>query len=149
MDLRPWLVGLRGLPDRHAPEVRAIRVRVADALHDRQPAILDHVGRAAHRRMEPDVVCQLAKPISRQTQLLAMPGVILVAVRDDGVDAVVAPVELDHDQDAAVAVGPAPLSRSGERKTGRVGASERRAERSKRARRVSMGRTPWKRIGLQ
>ncbi len=74
------------------------------------------------------MVCQLAKPIGRQPQLLAMAGVFLVAVRDDGVDPVVAAVELDHDEHAAVAVrlrrqspfGEETRQRRGERDQGRT-----------------------------
>ena len=47
----------RPMPDVHRLEVRALRVRVADALHDRQLS-LSHIGRSPDPGMQPDVVVQ-------------------------------------------------------------------------------------------
>ncbi len=123
VELRPRVVGLRGLPDGHAPEVRPIGIRVAHPLHDRQPAVLDHVGRGSHRRVQADATGQLAHALGRDSQLPAMPGIVLIPERDNGVDAVVAAVELDHDQDAAVALGPG--RHRGSREEARYGRCQR------------------------
>ncbi len=52
--------------------------------------------------MEADRIVDLVQLIGGQAEGLAAPGVALVLVGDDRVDAVVAAVELDDDQDAAV-----------------------------------------------
>ena len=54
-----------------------------------------------------------------QPERLAVPGVALVAEGDDGVDPVVAAVELDDDQDAAVALGLGGAGRAGRGSPGR------------------------------
>ena len=46
----------RGMPDGHRLEVRAVRVGIADRLHDRQPALFAELREAVERRMQPDVI---------------------------------------------------------------------------------------------
>ena len=93
------------LPDRHAAEVRAARVRIPDARNDRQPARFQQLPRVAHRRVQADLAVDLDQPLLGQPDGLAVPGVPVVLERDDRVDAVVAAVELHDDQDAAVFLG--------------------------------------------
>ena len=52
--------------------------------------------------VQADPVIDLHEPVLRQPQAPAVLGVALVGEGDDGVDAVVAAVELDHDQHPAV-----------------------------------------------
>jgi hypothetical protein len=81
-------------------------LRVAHPLDDRQPAAFQQPGGVSQRGVQSHVVVDLEQLPGGQAQVLAVPGVALIPVGDDGVDAVVAPVELDDHQDAAVALGP-------------------------------------------
>ena len=47
-------VRLRGLPDVHRPEVAAVRLRVADAAHDRQPPVVVAAVQAASAGLRPE-----------------------------------------------------------------------------------------------
>ena len=55
-----------GLPDVHRAEVRLGRVRIADALHDAQRAVLQQLGQAGHRRVQAEVVVELLDLVRRQ-----------------------------------------------------------------------------------
>src|SRR6185437_9850253 len=50
--------GVGRLPDVHGFEVRALRVRVADALHDGQLSFIPQFPQALHARVETDVVVE-------------------------------------------------------------------------------------------
>ncbi len=82
-----------------------IRIRVADPLDDRQPPALEQVSRRPHRGVKADAVADFQKLLGREPKLAAVFRIGLVAERDDGVDAVIAAVELKHDEHSSVARG--------------------------------------------
>ena len=100
-----------GLPDVHRGEVRAVRVRVADALdHLHQPLVVELLERR-EVRMQPEPADAVERQRRRlrvlrrgagraDPDLRARAVVLVVAEGDHGVEAVVASAELDHDQDA-------------------------------------------------
>ncbi len=56
--------------------------------------------------MQAEPVGNLAQLVGGKPQLAAILAVCLVAEGNDGVDPVVAPVELEHDQNSCIALGP-------------------------------------------
>ena len=94
------------VPDRHAGKVRAIRIGIADTLNDRQSSALEQLGCACHGRVQPDAVCDLEQPVGGKTQRFSISGVPFVVVGNNGIDSVIASVELDDDQHATVFLGP-------------------------------------------
>ena len=107
--------------------MRAIRVRITDAGHDRQPARIQQLARVAHRRVQADLAVDLDQSLFRQPDRLAITRVTIVLERDDGIDAVVAAVELDDDQNTIVLSW---LDRSGRacEEAGQLGARAIRVE---------------------
>jgi hypothetical protein len=91
------------LPGRRALEVRSARVRMADALRDDQLPRLQQVAEAPERRVQADTVVDLDQLVPGQPKGLAMLGVALVGEGDDRVDAVVAAVQFQDDEDPIVA----------------------------------------------
>ena len=89
------------LPDRHALEVRPVRVGIAHALHDRQPLLARAAWKSFERRMQTDVVVDFLDVRRRDLDRRPLLSIFVVAIGDDGVQAVVAAVELDDDEDAA------------------------------------------------
>ena len=91
------------VPDRHAVEVRPVRVGVAHALHDRQPLLAPAASRTrSSDRVQPHAIVDLLHLAGRDRQLRPALAVLVVAIRHHGIQPVVAAVELDHDQDAAL-----------------------------------------------
>ena len=84
--------------------MRAVRVRVADALHDGELPAFEQLREAGQRRVEADAVVDLRDGLCVEAQLRAVLAVVVVGVGGDGVQAVVAAVELQDDEDAAVGV---------------------------------------------
>ena len=122
----------RRLPDGHRLEVRAVRVGITDRLHDRQPALFAELRETAERRMQPDVIVDRLQVLGLERELGPALVVDVVAVGDDGVEAVVAPVELDDDEDPSVgialrAVGQGERGAGQEGRYGRAAGQERRA----------------------
>src|SRR5579871_147595 len=129
------------LPDGYALEVRAIGIWVAHALDNGQAMALQQLACIAQRRMQADGVVDLDQAGQWQAQHAAVPGIALVGERDHRVDAVVAAIELDHDQDPAV------FLRFGRRAVwarnlGTVGARASTVECFRKLRRESMSRSP-------
>ena len=79
------------------------RVRVADALHDRQLPLLPHRPEALHAGVQADVVVQADDHVLGLAE--RGPGLVVqvVGVGNDGVEAVVAAGHLQHDQDVVLA----------------------------------------------
>ena len=92
------------VPDRHAIEVRPARVGVAHTLHDRQLARFEQLAGVGQRWVQADLVVDLYQALFRQAEGLAVLGIALVGKRYDRVYAVVAAVQLDDDEHAAVAL---------------------------------------------
>ena len=141
------LVELGRLPDRHVAEVRAARVRIPDARNDRRPARFEQLPCVAHRRVQTYLAADFDQPPLGQPDRHVVPGIAVVLVRDDRVDAVVVAVELQDDQDAAVFLGAGGVRRRA-RKPGSVGASAIKVEfrrlRLTKSRRVIMVSSPEK-----
>jgi hypothetical protein len=91
------------VPDGHRLEVRPVRVRITDALHDRQLPLLQELLQAGQGGMQPHAVVDPADLVLRYLQVRAVLAVVIVAVGHDGVQAVVAAVELQDDEHAAAA----------------------------------------------
>src|SRR5262245_49760841 len=90
------------LPDRHAHVVRSVRVRIPHSLHDRQAATLQQSGRLAQRWVQTHRVVDLDQLVGSDAELATAAGITLIAIRHDGIDAVVAAIELNDDQHAGV-----------------------------------------------
>ena len=123
---------LAGLPDVHRLEVRAVRVRVADALHDGELALLEQLlADLLEGRVQAD-----AGRSTLMTWLGWMPRVgrslwyRSSRVRDDGVEPVVAAGQLDDDEDGVLArLGGAGRARRGSRaRRRRVATSDERLQ---------------------
>ena len=78
---------------------------VANAVHDREVAVLVEALHAGHGVLQAEMIIELAH--ARRLDADARPGAIIgvVAVGHDGVEAVIAPRKLDHHQDAVVIAG--------------------------------------------
>ena len=107
--------------------MRALRVRVADALHDRQLPLLPHRPEASHRGVQPDVVVQANDVVPGLAERGPSLVVQVVGIGDDGVEAVIAAGQLQHDQDVVLA-GRGRVGRPGhELRDHRVQGHQRRA----------------------
>ncbi len=117
------LRGLRvaGVPDIHRVEVRAVRVGIADALHDRHvPRVIQRLERL-QPRVQPDRIVQLEHLVLADRRRATVPVVLLHPVRHDRAEHVVAARELQHDQDLlALALDPLDVARVVERVGGIV-----------------------------
>ena len=94
-------VGCRRVPERHRREVRERRLVVADALHDRHLALVVQVLHAAHRLVPAEVRVDLQQVLFFDADRRAMLVVHRIAVRHDGVQAVVAAEPFEDDEDLA------------------------------------------------
>ena len=90
------------VPVGHALEVRPIWIRITNALDDRQPAALEQLGHGFHRRVQPQSITDPQDVFGRQAQHFSVPRIALIRVRHDGVDPIIAPCELDNDEDPFV-----------------------------------------------
>src|SRR5215471_4131329 len=96
------LAGVRypRVPVAHRREVRQARMVVAAPVHDSHPAVFVETLEADHRRMEPERVAHLQNVFRRDANAGASAVIGGIAVWHDGVEAVVAPGELEHDEDS-------------------------------------------------
>ncbi len=85
--------------------MRAVRVWIADALHDRQVAGLPEPVQILECRVQAHVVIQLENLAGLDPERWPALVVHIVGVRDDGVQSVIAAAELEHDQDGRIAPG--------------------------------------------
>ena len=92
------------VPVGHALEVRPIGVRITNALDDRQPPALEQLGHGFHCRVQTQPITDPQEVFGRQAQHLSVPRIALIRVRHDGVDPIIAPCELDDDEDPFVAL---------------------------------------------
>src|SRR5262245_11948431 len=108
------------MPDGHALEVRAIGVGITGALNDSEPSILEQIGRGLHVGVKTDGVVYLVDFVGLHAQLATDAGVVFVGVGNDRVQAIVAAIELNDNELAAVGFGV-----SGERRTRKEGWDKR------------------------
>ena len=101
--VRPGIVPGR-VPVGHALEVRPIWVRITNALNDRQAPALEQLGHGFHRRVQSQSITDPQEVFGRQAEHVAVPRIALIRVRHDGVDPIIAPCELDDDEDPFVAL---------------------------------------------
>jgi hypothetical protein len=117
-----------GLPDRHALEMRAIRVGIAHTLDDREPLLLKELGKPIERRMQANMVVDLFHIRSRDLDRRPLFSIRVVAIGNNRVQAVVATIELDDHQNAAFRVGRWPIrqrsSRAGQKQRDSLPAGE-------------------------
>ena len=102
------VVGVAGFPDRGGDEVRAVRVRIADALDDAEIAFLEQRAEEGHRGVQADVVAELDDVLFLLREARPRLVIGVVGVGDQGVEPVVAAGELEHDEDGVVLAGDAP-----------------------------------------
>ena len=86
------------MPDIHAAKVRAVGVRIADPLHHAKRAFLPELFQPVQRRVQPQPFVQPEHLRRGHGQRGTSPPVKPVAVGHHGVQAVVAPGKLHHDQ---------------------------------------------------
>src|SRR5881398_1674771 len=91
-----------GMPGRHAAEVGPTRVRIANALDDRELPRVQKSAEAAQRRVQTKLIVNANQAILGKRQAVSISRITFVAERDDGVDAVIAAVELNDDKDAGI-----------------------------------------------
>src|SRR5262249_21310813 len=93
------------LPDFSRAKVRAIRVRVANALNDGQlPGIIE-VFEAGKILVESHLVVEAKDIFLRETDAGAGLAIIIVAVGHNGVEAIIAASHLEHDENGRVLAG--------------------------------------------
>ena len=99
------VVGVAGLPDGGRDEVGAVRIRIADALHDAEVAFLEQGAEERHGRVQADMVVEPDDFLFllRETRTGFMIGI--VAEGDERVESVVPAGELEHDEDSVVLAG--------------------------------------------
>ena len=90
------------VPDVHGAEMRAVRVRVADALDDRQRAAVVELLQARHAGVERQTIVKAQRGLGVHRQIAAGVVVGAVAVRNHRVEPIVAAAELEHDQRSPV-----------------------------------------------
>ena len=83
------------LPDLHRPEMRPVRVRIADTLHDRQVAVLPEPVQVLERGVQADPVVQLEDFPRLDPECRPALVVHVVGVRNDGIQSVIAAGQLD------------------------------------------------------
>ena len=83
-------VGCRCLPIRHGREVREGWVRVAAAMNDGQLAVLIEMLEARHSGVEAKMLIDLPHPRGANADLRTQLVIGIIAVRDDGIQAVIA-----------------------------------------------------------
>ena len=91
-----------GLPIGHRGEMRERRLVVADAMHDREMAVLVETLEPRHGRLKAEMLIDLAQAFLPDAD--ARPGAVVgvIAIGHDRVEAVVAAGQFDHHQDATV-----------------------------------------------
>ncbi len=82
--------------------MRLVGIRIADALHDREPPIVKQVGRVAHRGIETDRVAKPPHTVFGHGELGSHAIVGLVGIGDDHVEPIVTAGELNHDENPVV-----------------------------------------------
>ena len=97
--LGPDLVRLARVPDVHRPEVRARRVLVTDTVYDRHVAALVDVLHRPHGRVHAQLVVYLDDAVLGDLKSRPRVVVVPVGVRNHRVEVVVAPGQLEHDED--------------------------------------------------
>src|SRR5580765_3684539 len=93
------------LPNLCGAEMRAVGVRVADALDNCQMAGIVKLFEAAHARMESDVIIHFQDLLFSQTNPGPGAMIVIVGVGNDRVKAVVAAGHLEDDQNAGIMAG--------------------------------------------
>ena len=91
-----------GLPDVRRPKVRAGRIGVADVRHERQPPVLKQLLQLDHLRMQAEVIVELEHLLGRDADPRTQLVIVIVGVRNQRVEAVVAASQLQDDQDVVV-----------------------------------------------
>jgi hypothetical protein len=81
--------------------VRERRLVIADAVDDREMAVLVEPLHAGHVRLEAEMIVELAQLVGPDADLRTRPVIGVVAIGHHGVEPVIAAGELDDDQDAA------------------------------------------------
>ena len=98
------LRGLGGVPDVHRAEVRAVRVRIADAVYYGDLALVPQVLDRSHAGIESVVLVDRDSAIFRDADIRAVIGVEWVVVRHNTVQVIVATRKLHHNQFAVLAI---------------------------------------------
>src|SRR5689334_20857863 len=91
-------LGLGGVPDVHRTKMRSVRVRIADALNNRQVLILVQLLEAGHLRMQAELIVQLQDLIIRNAKHNPVSAVTIVAERYNRIQTVVAAAQLYDDE---------------------------------------------------
>ena len=91
-----------GRPDIGAAEVRAIGIRIADGMHDRQIARVPKLLESLGGRMQSPLVVELQSGVARDADLRPRAMIIVIADRDDGVQAIIAAGQLEDDQNLVI-----------------------------------------------
>src|SRR5438445_12588236 len=86
----------RRLPDSHGAEMGSVRVRVAHALDDGELPLLVKFGQAGQDWVQTDAIVDLVNRIRRHMDPRTVLAVVVIAVRDDRVEPVVPPGELQR-----------------------------------------------------
>lgn len=86
------------LPDPHAAKVGTARIRITHPLHDCQLSFVVQLLGRAHARMQADVIVDPVESGGVESQLVAISPIAVVAMRHDGVEAVVTAIQLNHHQ---------------------------------------------------
>ena len=66
--------------------------------------MLEQLGHGFHRRVQSQSITDPQEVFGRQAEHVAVPRIALIRVRHDGVDPIIAPCELDDDEDPFVAL---------------------------------------------
>ena len=85
--------------------MRAIRLRIANSLHDRQVAGLPETVQVLECWVQAHAVIQLENLAGLDPERRPALVIHIVGVRDNGVQSVIAAAELEHDQNGRIAPG--------------------------------------------
>ena len=86
------------MPNIHRLKMRAVRILITDALDNAQQAILVQVGQTAQSGMQSQMFVQLQGFTLRYRQRWPSFPILVVVERYDGIEAVVATGQLNHNQ---------------------------------------------------
>ena len=104
--LQIFVARRRGVPDLDRAEMREIGFGIAHALQHGEPAVLPQRQERRERRMQTGAIGEREDRIARDRDLRPQCVVVEIGVRDDGIEPVVAALELDqHEQVAVVRAG--------------------------------------------
>ncbi len=92
-----------GVPDLDRAEMRQVRLRVADALHDRQLLALPKRHQRLQRRMQRGALVELNRLLTFDADVFAQLIVSRIGKRNHGVQTVVTALQFDENQQVAVA----------------------------------------------